>query len=179
MADLGAHWTRYSLLAARAFIEPVFLGGYDWTTTGGRAERYDGDGYQDVAPASTVKVNYFQFANEMQDWFDRGLNETQYVAAAEMTLNSLRAANPQAQLVLVTGFSNPNGPANPFLDFKKVIDASKARGVPFAAVDAHWWWWTDSATEAYASTASWVGSPNNMPAQTEALPADILVRRYV
>ncbi|MHB8873618.1 MAG: hypothetical protein ACYC8T_08020 [Myxococcaceae bacterium] len=193
MADLGAHWTRYSLLAAWQFIEPTLGGGYDWSAAtpsgspdltlaavyasgndihaviniqslslgGGApvrspftnpteyrafvtalAERYDGDGVAD-APGG-IQVEYFQLANEVQDWFDRGLTPAQYADAAQMTLEALRAANPGAQLVLMGAFDSRTG----LLEerYKSAILSCKRKGVEFAAVDLHWWFWADGAS---------------------------------
>ena len=171
------------------------------------AERYDGDGDRDAPTASPIRVDYFQLANEMQDWFDRGLTADQYAEAARMTLEALRAANPAARLVLVGGFSKTDGGFDP--KYQSAIQACKDLGVDFAAIDIHWWFWTETATEAFPATApwqsrtipaarqyldslglggvqiwsmedaSWVGCPDRMPAQTEEDQARTLVKRFV
>ncbi len=193
MAALGAHWTRYSLLAAWPLIEPTLGNGYNWSANGPNgspdailgavyapgndihavvniqslsfgtgtptrspftnpteyrdfvralAERYDGDGFFD-APGS-IKVDYFQLANEVQDWFDRYADEAdrgadKYGQAAQVTLEALRSANPDAQLIMMGGFSRDGADVTLEDSYKQAILAMQKYGVKPAAIDIHWW----------------------------------------
>jgi len=251
MATLGAHWTRYSLLAAWQLIEPTIGGGYNWSANGPNgapdailgavyapgndihtvvniqalslgtgtptrspftnqtdyrafvqalAERYDGDGASD-APGG-IKVDYFQLANEVQDWFDRGLTADQYGEAAQITLEALRAANPNAQLIMMGGFSRGGTEVTLEDRYKQAIQALKSRGVKPVAIDLHWWFWiTDGLpwqssvvldARAYLDSigwqdvqiwsmedGAWAGCPANLTALTEEEQALTLVKRFV
>ena len=251
MATLGAHWTRYSLLAAWQLIEPTLGSGYNWsantpngvpdtilgavygpgndihavvniqplsleTGTPSRspfsnpseyrafvqalAERYDGDGVGDAPGA--IKVDYFQLANEMQDWFDRGLTAEQYGEAAKITLEALRAGNPNAQLIMVGGFARGDAAVTLEDRYKQAIQALKSRGVKPVAIDIHWWFWQTAASlwqspifldaRSYLDSigwqdvqiwsmedGAWVGCPTNLPTLTEEEQALTLVKRFV
>jgi len=250
MAVLGAHWTRYSLLAAWQLIEPTLGAGYNWSADGPNgvpdtilgavyapgndihavvniqslsleigtptrspftneteyrafvqalAERYDGDGVDD-APGS-IKVDYFQLANEVQDWFDRGLTADQYGEAAQITLDALRSVNPNAQIVMVGTYAEDTGGV---LEnrYKQAIQAMNNRGVKPAAIDIHWWYWTTASSDwqspvitdarAYLDSigwqdvqiwsmeeGAWSGCPANRITLTEEDQAVTLVKRYV
>jgi len=251
MAALGAHWTRYSLLAAWQLIEPTLGGGYNWSANGPNgapdtmlgavyapgndihavvniqalslgtgtpnrspftnpmeysafvqalAERYDGDGIGD-APGS-IKVDYFQLANEVQDWFDRGLTADQYGEAAKITLEALRAGNPNARLIMMGGFSGGGTTTTLENRYKQAIQAMADRGVKPAAIDIHWWFWPTEGSawqspvildaRAYLDSlglqdvqiwsmedGAWTGCPANLPSLTEEEQALTLVKRYV
>jgi len=251
MAALGAHWTRYSLLAAWQLIEPTIGGGYNWSANGPNgapdtilsavyapgndihtvlniqalsfgtgtptrspftnqteyrafvqalAERYDGDGVSD-APGN-IKVDYFQLANEVQDWFDRGLTADQYGEAAQITMEALLAANPSAKLIVMGGFSRGGTEVTLEDRYKQAIQAMKNRGVKPMAIDLHWWFWiTDGLpwqssvvqdARAYLDSigwqdvqiwsmedGAWSGCPANLTTLTEEEQALTLVKRFV
>jgi hypothetical protein len=251
MATLGAHWTRYSLLAAWPLIEPTLGGGYNWSANGPNgspdamlgavyapgndihavvniqalslstgtptrspftnpkeyrafvqalAERYDGDGVSDAPGA--IKVDYFQLANEVQDWFDRGLTADQYGEAAQITLEALHAANPNAKLIMMGGFSRGGTEVTLEDRYKQAIQAMKNRGVKPAAIDLHWWFWITDGIAWQSSVVldaraflnligwqdvqiwsmedgAWSGCPTNLPALSEEEQALTLVKRFV
>ncbi len=162
------------------------------------AERYDGDGVDD-APGS-IKVDYFQLANEVQDWFDRGLTPDQYVQAAKITLGALRSANPNAQLVTMGAFTfNSGGTLED--RYKALLKGLSTEGVRPAAMDIHWWFWDEGASPWQApvivdarryldsigfndvqiwsmENGVWVGCPTNLPVLSEEDQARVLVKRY-
>lgn len=159
------------------------------------AERYDGDGINDFD--SNIKINNFQFINEVYHWYTTGsFNAEQYAQAAETTLNALREANPAAELILVAQAGVAFG-----LDsrLKDIVLECHNRGVEFKAVDLHMWgssdeWYTDTVSEIRnyldslglsdveiwsLENGTYVGDPDDGSGnQTETDQARSLIKRY-
>jgi hypothetical protein len=98
-------------------------------------ERYDGDGVDDVPPATggrPVRVRWWQVGNEYPGWVGTGRSRADYCAFVRNVASAARAADPEARLVLIAQM--PVDPLSTWweqtvLDTADVIDA----------VDLHDW----------------------------------------
>lgn len=97
------------------------------------AERYDGDGIDD-APGG-IAIHDWQIGNEIPGWTSSGRTADEYVLWFEAASQAIRAADPQARLVLIA--STGAAKIDPF--HKAVIAGLAAKGVRFEAIDLHHW----------------------------------------
>jgi hypothetical protein len=158
------------------------------------AERYDGDGVDDLSP--NVRIDYFQLSSELQEWFTYlGLSAEEYAETAALTLDTLRSVNPDAKLVLIADLGKDFLSTN----MKDIIRACAELGVDFSGIDLHYWsdknaWYAKIIQSARnyldsfgyydakiysGENGTYTGCPEGWDEQTEVDQARSLVKRFV
>lgn len=156
-------------------------------------ERYDGDGTNDAS--TNVFVKWWQPANEILYWTSsNNWTVAQYVTYATLVSHAARAADPNANIVLMASVDGRNTDS-----FLTNVIYQLAPGHEFEAIDIHYWdaedQWKMGIIPTYRSLldslgltnvqiwcgeqATWVGDPNPGSQQSEEDQSRSLVKRVV